>query len=114
MSKTSLGSVSLQTTGIQVFHLPASIPATAKVIVLFVDVQVGNTSPDKSSHVKIYTENNGVHYAQYISVHTYPQGGWSTNSDNILLPLFTSRTVYVKSPNQHYCASCTIDIIGYR
>ena len=116
--KTSLGSVSLQTTGIQAFHLPAAVPVTAKEVLLFVDVQVGTSNPDTSSHVKIYTINNGNHYAKYISVHSYEQEAWSTNSDNIWLPLSASRTIYVKSPKSHYSSHgsvrCTIDIIGYR
>ena len=113
--KTSLGSVSLRSTGIQAFHLPASVPVTAKEVLLFVDVQIGNSSPDISSHVKIYTRYNGAHFAKYISVHSFPQGAWSTNSDNIWLPLSYSRTIYVKRPNSHYgSVRCTIDIIGYR
>ena len=118
LGKISIGNVSLNTTGVQAFHLPVSVPVTAKEVLLFVDIQVGHTSPDRSSHVKLYTTHNGVHYAKYISVHTYDQSAWSTNSDNIWLPLFTSRTIYVKSPNAHYNNRgpiyITIDIIGYR
>ena len=115
MVKTSLGSVSLQTTGIQAFHLPAAVPATAKEVLLFVDVQIGHSRPHISSHVKIYTIHNGIHFAKYISVHSYDQDAWSTNSDNIWLPVFASRTIFVKSPRSHYdSVRCTIDIIGYR
>ena len=115
LGKTRLGSASLQTTATQAFNLPVSVPVTAKNVLLFVDVQVGTSNPERISHVKLYTTHKGVQYAKYISVHTYSQGAWSTNSDNIWLPLFTSRTVYVKSPGTHFGNSfCTIDIIGYR
>ena len=71
--------------------------------------------PDVTSHVKIYTIYNGAHFAKYISAHSFPQNAWSTNSDNIWLPLFGSRTIYAMSPNVHSGnAGITIDIIGYR
>ena len=92
-----------------------TVPLTAKKVLLFVDIQVGFSPPNGWSHIKVYTIHNGVHYAKYISVHTYPQNAWSTNSDNIWLPLFASRTIYVKSPNANTRnAVCRIDIIGYR
>ena len=115
LGKTRLGSSSLKTTGAQAFHLPVSVPVTAKEVLLFVDIQVGISNPNRISHVKLYTIHNGVHYAKYISVHTYEQDAWSTNSDNIWLPLFPNRVIYVQSPGTHFGNSfCTIDIIGYR
>ena len=116
LDKRRLGSASLKTTGAQAFHLPATVPVTAKEVLLFVDIQIGRTQPGRSSHIELYTAHNGVHYAKYISVHTYDQNAWSTNSDNIWLPLFASRTIYVKSPNTHTdsIVFCSIDITGYR
>ena len=115
MVKTSLGSVSLQTTGIQAFNLPAEVPVNAAEVLLFVDVQVGTSTPDISSHVKIYTMYKGNHYAKYISVHSYEQEAWSTNSENMWLPFFANKTIYVQSPNSHYRnVGITIDAIGYR
>ena len=119
VSKRQLGRVNLRTTIPYAFHIPSWwIPARATEVLLFVDVQWGNSSPDESSHIEIYTRRNGVHYSKYISMHTFEQSAWSTNSDNIWLPLFTSReTVYVKTPRVHNGGphfGLTIDVIGYR
>ena len=117
LSKRRLANVNLQTTSLQAFHIPSWwIPAGATEVLLFVDAQWGNSRPDRSSHIEIYTRRNGVHYSKYISMHTYNQGAWSTNSDNIWLPLFTrGETIYVKTPHTHSgYRALTIDIIGYR
>ena len=113
-SKTRLGNISLSTTATQAFHLPALIPASANNTLLFVDIQAGRSSPDRSSHVKLYATHNGVQYTKYISVHTYDQEAWSTNSDNIWLPVLPNRVIYAQSPSEHsgHIIS-TIDIIGY-
>ena len=115
MAKTRVANVKMDTTVTQAFHLSTSIvPATATEVLLFVYVDVG-TSTDKISDVEIYTLQNGVHYAKYISLHTYNQNAWSTNTDNIWPPLFTSKTIYVKSPNAHYGnVRFYISVIGYR
>ena len=117
VSKLRLGYVNLRTTIPHAFHIPSwMVPASAKEVLLFVDAQWGTSSPDRSSHIEIYTRRYGVHYSKYISIHTYDQNAWSTNSDNIWLPLFTSgETVYVKTPRIHTInVGITIDVIGYR
>ena len=116
LAKTRLGSVNVQTTGTQAFHVPATVPTTANEVLLFVDVLVGYTSPSAHSHVKIYTIHKGIHYAKYVALYTYLQNALSTNSDNMWLPLFASRTIYVKVPNRYNPRNMflTIDIIGYR
>ena len=116
LGKTRLGYINTETTGTQAFHLPARVPNTATEVLLFVDVVSGLTSPGEHSHVKIYTLNNGVHYAKYVAVHTYRQLAVYVNSDNIWLPLFASRTIYVQVPSRHNRQNMhiSIDIIGYR
>ena len=115
--KLHLGSVNLRTTKPYAFHIPSwKVPASAKEVLLFVDAQWGRSSPDRSSHIEIYTRHHGVHYSKCISMHTYHQEAWSTNSDNFWLPTFTrSETVYVKTPHVHTGnLGITIDVIGYR
>ena len=114
LAKTRLGYINIQTTGIQAFHLPAIVTTTAKEVLPFVDVLVGQTSPTEHSHVKIYTIHEGIHYAKYVSVHTYNQRALYVNSDNIWLPLFVSKTVYVQVPNRHNQLNMQVSIIGYR
>ena len=116
LDKTRLGYINIETTGTQAFHLPAGVPNTAKEVLLFVDVLSSLTSPNKHSHVKIYTTDNGVHYAKYVAVHTYHQYALYVNSHNIWLPLFASRTIYVQVPSRHNQLNIhiSIDIIGYR
>ena len=41
LAKTHLGSVNVQTTGTQAFHVPATVPTAANEVLLFVDVLVG-------------------------------------------------------------------------
>ena len=116
LAKTRLGYINIETTGIQAFHLPAIVPTTAKEVLLFVDVLSSLTSPTGHSHVKIYTVHEGIHYAKYVSAHTYNQQAVYVNSDNIWLPLFSSKTVYVQVPNRHNRLNIhiSIDITGYR
>ena len=115
--KLHLGSVNLRTTKPYAFHIPSwKVPASAKAVLLFVDAHWGTSSPGRLSHIEIYTRHHGVHYSKYISMHTYHQEAWSTNSDNFWLPTFTrSETVYVKTPHVHTGnLGITIDVIGYR
>lgn len=117
LGKRYLGRVSLRTTTPYAFHISSwSVPARATEVLLFIDAEWGGSAPDRSSHIEIYTRKNGVHYSKYISIHTYAQKAWSTNSDNIWLPVFTSReTIYVRTPHIHTGnVGITLDIIGYR
>ena len=82
---------------------------------MYAEVQVGSSSPDKASRLKLYTEEGSKRYEQYLVVHTYNQNAWSTNSDNMWFPLTESRRLHMEIPDSHSGnVSATVFVIGYR
>lgn len=64
-------------------------------MLIYAVVQTGNTSPQWSTHVAIFTEEGEDLYVKYLSAHPYPANYISTNSDNLWLPMPSSRRVHL-------------------
>ena len=71
--KTSLGSVSMQTIGIQAFHLPAAVPVASKEVLYCL---FGSSRPDALYTMEFTLPNT------YLCTHN-GQSAWSTNSENM-------------------------------
>ena len=97
------------------FDLPEDLPRSAREILLFIFVDIGWSKPNRRISLKVFTQVDGRHQAHYMSLHTYEQHSFSTNSDNIWLPVGSDRKVYVDVP--HTCErgleGC-VCLIGYR
>ena len=116
ISIRSFGISNLRSTGTISFVIPSSIPVTAKEVLVFTEIQNGSSGPqDRISRLKLYTEEGNKRYEQYITIHTYIQGAWNTNSDNMWFPLMSNRRLYLEKPNVHSGGvSVQVFAIGYR
>ena len=119
--KEDLGRVNMTKLGYQYFDLNRSgkdvVASSAKEVLIFVSLQVGNTMPhDKPGDIKIFTAEEGKEYAQYMTIRTYKQEAWVTNTENMWFPVTKNRQVVVDLPmrfeEEHI--HLNLYIIGYR
>jgi hypothetical protein len=120
--KIPLGSLPANPIGTVVFPIPASIPTTAKEVLVYAYIRTGynysSSLREDDIEFKIYTEESGVQYAHYLFAHWYPQNAWSYNSGTFWLPITSAREIRVTSTgtappdNGNYVGE--IFIIGYR
>lgn len=115
VTMTQIGSSSFQSAHTVSYLIPSVIPNTANEVFVYGEFQSGRSSPDRTSHFKIYTENNGRRYEQYILLHSFGQSAWNTNSDNLWFPMPRNRRIYMHIPNVHGGNIWgTLYAIGYR
>jgi hypothetical protein len=112
---TSIGSSNVRQTGTLAYDIPSVIPNSAKEILVFASVNVGNSGPDQLHFVKIYTRQAQQQYEKYITLHTFSQNAFSTNSDNLWFPMTSGRQVFLELTYAH-TGSVTVSLyaIGYR
>lgn len=93
VSKTLIGSSTLQHTGTLSFTVPSVIPTTASEVLVLINAEWGHSGPDVLSFVKIYTQEANNRYEKYISLHTYPQNAWGSNIVNAWFPMTSTRMI---------------------
>ena len=76
---------------------PSVIPSSAEEVLLLASVIVG-PNVGGLHYIKIYTQQNSVHYEKYLMIHTWSHVAANANSDN---PMTTSRQVFVESLVAH-------------
>ena len=115
--KTQIADVNTSQQGIQTFDFPKEIiPTAAQEVLIFVSLQSGNSEPhDARDDIKIFTADESNEYAKYITIHTYRQNAWSTNSDNVWFPVTNNRKISVDMP-QGFQPNVifVLSAIGYR
>jgi hypothetical protein len=118
--KILLGSLPANPLGTVVFPIPASIPTTAKEVLVYAYIRTGynysSSLLEADIEFKIYTEESGVQYAHYLFAHWYPQNAWSYNSGTFWLPITSAREIRVTSTGVPAPGNWVgeIFIIGYR
>jgi hypothetical protein len=115
--KTLLGSLPINPLGTVAFSIPASIPTTAKEVLVYAYIRTGYNSPSEADiEFMIYTEESGVQYAHYLFAHWYPQDAWSYNSGTFWLPITSAKEIRVTSTGTAAPGNAggEIFIIGYR
>ena len=113
---SSIGSTSIKSAGTLAYDIPSVIPSSAKEVLIFANVEVGNSGPSSQQHyIKIYTQQGSQQFEKYIFVVTYPQNARSTNSDNLWFPMTTGRQVFVELGHAHTGhINLYLFAIGYR
>ena len=113
---TQIGHTTFRHSGTLSYEIPNVIPDDAKEVLIYADFQSGSSGPrDRISHFKIFTEKGANDYAKYISLHSYGQAAWNTNSDNLWFPMPSNRRVYLNVPNVHSGnIRGRLYVIGYR
>lgn len=114
--KKQIATVDLSKLGEQNFGFGEYIPTAAKEVLVYVNLQVGNSNPhDVRDDIKIFTKDGANEYAQYMAIHTYNQNAWVTNSNNMWFPVTEVREVGVHMPKSFKDnVGLTISVIGYR
>jgi len=115
--KILLGSLPANLLTTVVFPIPASIPTTAKEVLVYAYIRTGYNAPGEADiEFMIYTEESGVRYAHYLFAHWYPQNAWSYNSGTFWLPITSAREIRVTSSGTAAPGNWVgqIFIIGYR
>ena len=113
---TRIAYSNLRHTGTLAYDIPNVIPTTAKEVLVLATVQVGYSGPgDREHYIKIYTQQSGQQYEQYIMMRSYRQDAWNTNSDNLWFPVTSGRQVFVELTSAHTDGVIfTLHVIGYR
>lgn len=116
VSMIMIGYSTLQHTGTLAYDIPSIIPSSAKEVLIFVNLRIGDSGPSNRVHyIKIYTEENSQQYEQYIIMTSYNQNAYNTNSDNMWFPMTSGRQVFVKLSNSHTGnIQLILNAIGYR
>ena len=107
--KQFLGQIDFAAQDTQRLTLPVSVPDDVKELLLFVFVDISNSTPNnKKRFVKVFTQVKGMQCAKYIALHTFTEStnifrsmrtAWMTNSNSMWLPVGTDahrREVYVE------------------
>ena len=113
--KEEIGNVDMSKPGNQTFGLGAAIPVSAKEVLIYVNLQLGSCDSQVIEDIKIFTHDGNYEYAKYISLRSYTQIAWNTNSENMWFPITMNKIIQVYWPTAvtgH--ASFTLSVIGYR
>lgn len=107
--KQSLGQIDFAAQDTQKLTLPDSVPDDVEELLLFVFVDISNSTPNnKKAFVKVFTMVQGKRCAKYIATHTFTEStnilramrtAWMTNSNSMWLPVGTDahkREVHVE------------------
>ena len=98
------------------YEIPDTIPDKAQEVLVYAYFWSYNSSPSRTSHFVIYTEEDDKKYEQYITLRTYSGTNfYNTNSDNLWFPMPSNRRVFLVVPGTHSSnAGGHFYVIGYR
>jgi hypothetical protein len=100
------------------FNLPPEVPPTAREVLVYVWLGSGESDGSAVAHYEIYTQQGETKYFQYILWFKYPQNAISFNSDNLWIPLTSSRQILVRLdgpiPNNIDVLSSEMRLLAWR
>ncbi len=111
-----IGTTEFRSTGTLSFEIPALIPDDTIEVLLYAYFRASTSSGTTTSHFKIYTEeDDGKEYAKYMTLITGSRSYYYANTDNLWLPMTSSRRVFVNVANSlsGYIRG-GLYVIGYR
>jgi hypothetical protein len=50
----------------------------------------------RESDIIFYVMHNGLRFEKFLYMHSYNQGAWNTNSDNMWFPMPTDRLIHIE------------------
>ena len=105
----------METTNVQTFPLPSSIPTTADEVLIYAYFRAG-TSERAESNARFYTQRGAsTTYDMYLRIRSYPQDAYTVTSDNMWFPVTDERTVHVQLSNMVVGnVAGRVYVIGYR
>ncbi len=81
------------------FQIPDVIPLIAREFMVYVIVKCGWVPLEKSSiesDIIFYVMHNGLRLEKFLYMHSYSQGAWNTNSDNMWFPIPADRLIHME------------------
>ena len=94
----------------------SGVPDDARGILLYASLSCGGNQEHTSQvgDVAFYVLRQGVRCAKYLYMVGFPQNAYNTNSDNMWLPMPSSKVVYIDVPTKFtgYCFF-RLFVIGY-
>ena len=114
VSLTRIGIVNMDSTSVQTFHIPSSVPKTAKEVLVYVYAYLGY-SEDLLGQMTIYTTIGSKQFKKYLPIKTYNQEAWSSVSENMFFPMPSNRQIFVQlSRTFPGNANALVHVTGYR
>ena len=114
MPLTWIGNVDMETTDVQTFPLPTSIPATATEVLIYAYIKAG-VSEIVSPEVRYYTQLGAYTFDMYLHISGWPQDANTVTCDNMWLPLTPEWTLHVQLSEKIVGGLIgPIRVIGYR
>ena len=115
VTKTLIGSSTLQHAGTISFTIPSIIPSSAREVLVYVALRDGSVARGPQNDIKIFTQLGTTRYEKYIYLHSWDTSGHDTNSNNLWFPMPTNRRIYLTLPQAHSLwVYARLLAIGYR
>ena len=112
---TRIGGTNLRHPSTFSYTIPDVIPSTAREVLIHASLHSGNALPDRSQHLKIFTQEGNNRYETYLYVLSYSQPAYNTNSDNMWFPMPSNRRIMmVVSTDEGPSCGAELHAIGYR
>ena len=114
VTKTSIGSSDLRHASTMTFTIPNIIPSSAREVLIFVGIHSGTSDRGPNHDLKVFTQIGTNRYEKYLTLYSWTQDAWNTNSDNMWFPMPPNRRVYLTVPAIHgRNAGARLFAIGY-
>ena len=111
---TLIGNLNMETTNVQTFQLPPSVPSTAFQVLIYGYIIAGN-SENKDGNARFYTRQGLTTYDQYLQTRGWPQSAHTVTSENMWFPLTDEKTIHVQlSTTFPGNVWGFVNVIGYR
>mmetsp|Transcript_1868 Transcript_1868/g.2053 ORF Transcript_1868/g.2053 Transcript_1868/m.2053 type:complete len:255 (+) Transcript_1868:81-845(+) len=111
------GEITFASKDVLSFNLPATIPRSAKSILLGYQIRTGSEAPSRSFWVHIWTTGNyGQMYNKPKFAARFGQNAISFDSENFWLPITEERKVHVQCNDvqTNNCHRASIYLVGYK
>ena len=91
------------------------VPKYATEAIVFAFVRTGGANADVDGDLIITSDTSTGQITKRVFYHSFDQGAWSYNSENLIIPIGESRKLQVKIhpiPNGNFEAG--LEVVGYR
>ena len=115
VTKRYIGSSNLQHASTMTFTIPNIIPSSAREVLIYVGVKIGQSNNGPNHDLKVFTQIGTNKYEKYLMSHSWHQLAINTNSENMWFPMPPNRRVYLTVPTAYgRRAAAYLYAIGYR
>ena len=98
VTKHHIGTSNLQHASTMTFTIPHIIPSSAREVLIFVGASSGHSNRGPYNDLKVFTQIGTTKYEKYLTLYSWTQDAWNTNSENMWFPMPPNRRVYLTVP----------------